>query len=578
MKHIGLRAKLALGFGTLLVLLVLTGLVGYYSTSRVIAAAEGAGFSMKRKELATEVELAVRNQARSGFYYVFIGDPSSLGQYEQNKREAAQRLDELSTMITAEKGKTLVTKLRESTERMSAVDEQAIELKEQKRSREASDIVAGTKVQSAMNRVVADCAELETWEDKLTQDDLKAEHQTESQADRLTLFLVACGLLIGITIAVLIGRSITGSLKNMLGMIQKVSAKDLTAEDVGVGADDEVGHAELALNSMKNTLHDLVRSIARTAERLASASEQISVSANRSVETARIQADQTQQVAVSMQQMATAVLQVSEHSQKASDSSYQAAQAARQGGEVVEQTLETMRKIADSSKTVSARITALGSSSEQIGKIVAVIDDLADQTNLLALNAAIEAARAGEQGRGFAVVADEVRKLAERTTQATHGIGTMVQSIQVETRNAVQAIEVGSRDVEVGVQKTTASGAALKEIIQMSEQVGDMITQIATAAAEQSSTTSEVNTNVSQISSLTQGSSVSAEETATACREVSKMALELRNLVNQFKLTGSSDSIENSKLELGAHAIVPPGKSALQGLSQSKAKAAAASN
>jgi methyl-accepting chemotaxis protein len=138
------------------------------------------------------------------------------------------------------------------------------------------------------------------------------------------------------------------------------------------------------------------------------------------------------------------------------------------------------------------------------------------------------------------VVADEVRKLAERTTKATQGIGAMIESIQTETRNAVQAIELGSRDVEIGVEKTSASGAALKEIIQMSEQVGDMISQIATAATEQSSATEQVNSNVSQISSLTQGALLAAEQTAKACSDLSAMALDLQNLVNQFKLQSGS--------------------------------------
>src|SRR5260370_2325625 len=201
-----------------------------------------------------------------------------------------------------------------------------------------------------------------------------------------------------------------------------------------------------------------------------------------------------------MQKMSSTVHQVSEHSQKASGSSHKAAQAARQGGAVVEQTLSTMRSIADSSKTVAARIAELGKSSEEIGKIGVAIDDLADQTNLLALNAAIEAARAGEQGRGFAVVADEVRKLAERTTKATQGIGTMIESIQTQTRNAVQAIELGSRDVEIGDEKTSASRTALKDIIQMSEQVGDMISPIATDAPEHSRAMKPVNSLLAHIS------------------------------------------------------------------------------
>jgi methyl-accepting chemotaxis protein len=542
MKGLGLRAKLAMGFGILLVLLVLVGSVGYYSTKRVATAGEDVVFSLKRKEVATSIELGMRKQIRSALNYVFNGDQASLQEYSQDKQGVEQHLTELGKTLTTEKGKALFSKIRQSSAQMTAITDQEIVLRQQARSYEANDMASGPKTEAAVKAFVADCDELEAWEDKLAQDDLKVESQTESQANRMTLSLVGCGLLLGIVVAMLIARSITNSLTSMLGMIQKVSAKDLAVSDIEITSSDEIGEAKIALNRMKNTLHEMVKSIASTAQHLAKASEEISSGAGQSAETARVQADQTRQVAVAMQEMSSTVQNVSEHSQKAADSSHNAAEAARQGGTVVEHTLSTMRSIADSSKTVAARIAELGNSSEQIGKIVAVIDDLSDQTNLLALNAAIEAARAGEQGRGFAVVADEVRKLAERTTKATQAIGAMVESIQVETRSAVEAIELGSHDVEVGVEKTAASGAALKEIIQMSEQVGDMITQIATAATQQSSATEQVNSNVAKISSLTEESSLAAEHTAKACAELSTMAIDLQNLVNQFKLGTASTS------------------------------------
>jgi methyl-accepting chemotaxis protein len=248
-------------------------------------------------------------------------------------------------------------------------------------------------------------------------------------------------------------------------LIQQVSAKNLAAEDLRMNSQSEIGQAGLALDNMKHSLAQMICSIAATAEHLASASEQISTSASQQAMTAGSQKDQTAQVATALQEMGATVQQVSENSARAAEASRKAAETARQGGVVVEQTLLKMQVIADSVRGTAGKVEELGKRSDQIGRIVGVINDIADQTNLLALNAAIEAARAGEQGRGFAVVADEVRKLAERTTTSTKEIANMIEAVQNETRLAVQAMEAGTSQVAEGVATTQKAGEALKQII-----------------------------------------------------------------------------------------------------------------
>jgi methyl-accepting chemotaxis protein len=397
---------------------------------------------------------------------------------------------------------------------------------------------AGTDAFEATTKILQQDVD---WNEQDAKDVTARAARSYSSSRYWIIGVLICAAMTGFSLATKIGRGVAGAMDQMLAQVQQIAANDLAVNDVEVDSDDEIGKAGLALNTMKNNLREVIQVIAGTAQQLARASEQITAGASHTAEGARMQADQTHQVASAMHEMSVAVQRVSENSRTAFEMSRESAQLALDGGKVAEETLASMRGISDSTKKVAARITELGKRSQEVGAIVAVINDIADQTNLLALNAAIEAARAGEQGRGFAVVADEVRKLAERTTKATGEIASMIESIQAETKSAVQAMELNGGEVQRGVERTQASGEALRKFIEMSERVGDMVAQIATAASEQSSATENINGSIAQIATSTGESSDAAEQTARSCNDLSRMAQDLRKLVGQFKLSVAHD-------------------------------------
>jgi len=366
---------------------------------------------------------------------------------------------------------------------------------------------------------------------------------------------VAAGVLVLVVWGLVLVRGVSKALNSMITMVKDVAEGegDLTKR-LEIISGDELGDLAKWFNLFLEKIHGIISQVSGTAAQVASASEELSSSAALQAQGADTQKNQTSHVATAMQQMSSTVQQVSDSCTRAAQASRQAAETAREGGSVVETALTTMHSIAEAVTSTSKKLGDLGKSSEKIGRVAAVIDDIADQTNLLALNAAIEAARAGEEGRGFAVVADEVRKLAERTTTATKEIAQMIKTIQDGTRNAVDALESGSRQVEEGVASTARAGESLQKIIHMSEEVGSMITHIAAAATEQSGAAAEVNRNMDQISELVKESAVASQESAKACQDLSELAMALENMVGNFKLaSGRKNKLPASSVKISAH-------------------------
>ncbi len=306
---------------------------------------------------------------------------------------------------------------------------------------------------------------------------------------------------------------------------------------------DETGQIASAFNKMLDNFHSIVVDMHTSSDHLTLASQELSTTATQISQGAGEQSSRAEHVATASQEMSATIIEVAKNTSGASDSAQEANNAACNGSEVVLRTIESMNGIALTARESSEVIFTLGTRSKEIGKIIKVIEDIADQTNLLALNAAIEAARAGEQGRGFAVVADEVRKLAERTGTATKEIGEMIKAIQEETEKATVTMDKEVQVVEEGVSLAEETGNSLREITGMVENVTCVIGQIATASEEQSVAADQISGDIESVARISKEATSSSEQIVRASHEMSELAQNLQRAVSVFKVSEGADAV-----------------------------------
>ena len=354
-----------------------------------------------------------------------------------------------------------------------------------------------------------------------------------------TFIVIICAIIASIVVSLIMGmmiiRSIATASASLIKASKAMADGDLT-QRVQLATKDELGIIGDSFDAMAESFSRTIQKVADSSTQVATAAAQVNSTAIRIATGAEEVAAQAGTVATAGEEMSATSGDIAQNCQMAAEGAQRASQSAVNGAEVVDKTVFVMGQIAERVQASARTVESLGERSDQIGAIIGTIEDIADQTNLLALNAAIEAARAGEQGRGFAVVADEVRALAERTTRATREIGEMIKAIQNETKGAVNAMEQGVQQVENGTIEAARSGDALRDILQQINDVAMQVNQIATAAEEQTATTSEISHNMHQITQVVQDTAGGAHESATAAAQLTGNAEELQRLVRQFKL------------------------------------------
>lgn len=349
--------------------------------------------------------------------------------------------------------------------------------------------------------------------------------------------LIIAGIAVTV-IGILIALGLSKPINRMVDMLKDIAEGegDLT-KFVDQDRKDELGEMGKWFNTFIKKIHTIISELKVSAGEVASAATEIAASSEQMAVGMDEQSSQITRVSSAIEEMSSSITDVARKSAGAASHSKDAGKEAQDGGTIVDKTVNSIELIAKQVDESASSVSSLGRKSEQISDIIEVINDIADQTNLLALNAAIEAARAGEHGRGFAVVADEVRKLAERTQQATEKVGSSITEIQQETKIAVERMEASREQVQAGVKLAKEAGNALERIVVGADVVAGGVNDIAAACEEQSTVAGEISQNIERISEVVRQSTEGAGQAAMAAAQLSNNSEQLQSLVAQFKLS-----------------------------------------
>jgi len=536
---IGIR--LGLGYGVLLLLLstlVACCLLGMRKTDTSLNAI--VTIDVARMKLAYQAEAIsyhILHYSRDMADEATAGKEVDGKEFERLWNDLTALIGQLKKLETDDKGRALLLNVEKVAEALRTRHVESIQYAHQQKYRSAQAVLHETSA-SVEKNVGQSYESLK----RFLEERLAARHDAAARSYHSTMTGILLALFLSVALSVLIvfflSRGITKPLHEILAVLENVARGegDLTAR-LTHSAKDELGSLCALFNMFIKKMQGIIESVAQNTVQVASAAHQLYVNAEHTATGAEEVASQASTVATASEELSATAAEIAQNCHIAAENSRHANDSALDGAAVVQATVNLMTQIAERVKESARTVAGLGTNSDQIGQIVGTIEDIADQTNLLALNAAIEAARAGEQGRGFAVVADEVRALAERTTRATKEISVMIRSIQQATGNAVSSMEEGVNQVEKGTAEAARSGEALHYILTQIDAVTMQVNQIATAAEQQTTTTNEIARNIHQISSVVMDSTSEAQVSASTASKLASLADDLQRVVGQFKLT-----------------------------------------
>jgi methyl-accepting chemotaxis protein len=537
-RKVGIRSRLLAGFALITSLVLLQGVFALSSMASMRQVADtietevipsldtlsNLNLNMMRVRVFTLRLMAAENAK---------AETDTLARLDKVKQEVARYQREYEALISSERERQVYNKFLQAKANYEGGQQKVVAfLLDSDKNSALGQLEQLNGYSNEMTQELVNLAELNKT---ISMEISEESFSTYQSSQWLVTGAIVAAVVISIGIAMLLTSSITVPVQEALSLAETVAKGDLT-QTIEVSGQDETSRLLTALGLMQQNLRDALQHIANSSTQLASAAEELNSVTDDASRGLQRQNDEIQQAATAITEMSSAVDEVAQTATSTSEASAESAKAALEGRQQVENTVNSIHRMNKEVAATSELVQKLAAQSQQIGTVLDVIRAIAEQTNLLALNAAIEAARAGEAGRGFAVVADEVRALAHRTQLSTREIELIVTQIRTETGNAVEAMQQSSLTAEEALKVSTAAGLALATITDQINKINDSNLVIASAAEEQAKVAREVDRNIVNISDLATQSAAGANQTSASAHELSRLAIDLNELVTRFKL------------------------------------------
>lgn len=549
-----LGTKLMSGF---IFLLVLIGLVGYVGLS-------GMNDTVREYDVVVKTNMPVEahvwelraiqvEQTAIVRGYMLYKDEKYPQQFADSNKRIADTYDAMLPLLTTDKAKAFLADFKTNNEKYLKISETIFSLVKDGRTQEAMNTAEEARLY--VDEIKSITLEWTQWVNQVNSDKVAEVKQDVASKHTQSYTVILLAVLFGLGIGIFLARSISRPIIALAKISEYVAKGDLTQPMPVVKSGDEIENLARSYGIMLEHLRSLIQEISHTSQQLAATSEEMSATSQQTTASTEQVASTINQLALGATQQANdaenasslvteivqEIQQVATNVEEMTNTGEKVALTARQGSLEADDVIIKMDKISTVTTETGIAIKALGLQSEKVGQIVTVIKDIAEQTNLLALNAAIEAARAGEQGRGFAVVADEVRKLAEKSAISTQQIAELISNMQRETNHAVQFIDIGSKDVTEGVKAVGKASGALKLIatdvelvVRQMQQVQSISMQMANRSHAATQSINNIAATAQQTAAFTQEVSATGEEQTLAVGEVSRAAQELAILAEQL--------------------------------------------